>query len=101
MFRRSIRFPRNRSFFLFGPSGTGKSTLIHQRLSSRSTVFIDLLLGSVEDAYSRDVDLLYREVLQLPDSIDTVVIDEVQKIPRLLDVVHKLIFETNRRFVMT
>ncbi|NDD29901.1 MAG: ATP-binding protein [Proteobacteria bacterium] len=101
MFLRQVQFPPRQSFFLFGPRATGKSTLVHQRLAAGSTRFIDLLLPSVEETYARDPDLLYREVLALPDTIDTVVIDEIQKLPRLLDVVHKCLFETRRRFVLT
>jgi predicted AAA+ superfamily ATPase len=101
MFRRELTFPEKRSFFLFGARGTGKSTLVGHRFPPESTWFVDLLLASREEAYARDPDLFYREVKQLPDSIDTVVIDEVQKQPKLLDLVHKLIFETERRFVMT
>lgn len=40
-------------------------------------------------------------MLALDPAIDTVVVDEVQKVPRLLDVVHKLLFETKVRFVLT
>ncbi len=101
MFRREIEFPKRRSFFLFGARATGKSTLVHQRLERASTWFIDLLLAELEERYSRDPDLLYREVKRLPPEVDTIVLDEIQKVPRLLDVIHKLIFETDKRFVLT
>lgn len=101
MFRREIPLPQNRSFFLFGARGTGKSTLVHQTFSRDTTHFIDLLLSSEEESYARDPDRLYREALKLPESVKTIVIDEVQKLPKLLDIVHKLIFETSLQFVLT
>ncbi len=101
MFQRTVQFPTRHSFFLFGARATGKSTLVHQRFDARSTRFIDLLLAENEDAYARNPDLLYREALQLPGEIDTIVVDEIQKAPRLLDVIHRLIFETRLRFVLT
>jgi predicted AAA+ superfamily ATPase len=101
MFPRSIDLPRTRSFFLFGARGTGKSTLIHQRFAPETTWFVDLLSASQEDAYSRDPDLFYRQVRQLPSAIQTVVVDEVQKVPKLLDSVHRLLFDTPIQFVLT
>ena len=101
MFHREIEFPERRSYFLFGARGTGKSTLVKARYPESTTLYVDLLLAANEDAYARDPDLLYRQVKQLPDTVDTVIVDEIQKLPKLLDIVHKLIFETNRRFVMT
>lgn len=85
--------PTRRSFFLFGARGTGKSTLIRQRFPAETTRFVDLLSAKEEDSYSRDPDLLYREALQWPDSVSTLVVDEIQKVPRLLDCIHRLIFE--------
>lgn len=101
MFPRSIDLPTQQSFFLFGARATGKSTLVHQRFPPESTWFLDLLLPSVEELYSREPDRLYHEVMALPARVDTVVVDEIQKLPRLLDVIHKCIFETRKRFVLT
>jgi predicted AAA+ superfamily ATPase len=93
MFPRIVAFPDQRSFFLFGARGTGKSTLIRQRFAAETTFFVDLLASRLEDAYARDPELLYRQALELPAPISTLVIDEIQKVPRLLDSVHRLIFE--------
>ena len=101
MFPRHLKFPATRSFFLFGARGTGKSTLVGERFQSTTTKYIDLLSASQEERYARDPDLLYREAQKLSPQVNTIVIDEVQKLPRLLDVVHKLIFETSLRFVLT
>lgn len=51
---------------------------------------MNLLDLDVEARLARDPMTLQREVLSLPESIQHVVIDEVQKLPKLLDVVHDL-----------
>ncbi|MEO5971071.1 MAG: ATP-binding protein, partial [Bdellovibrionia bacterium] len=43
MYQRTIKLPKSNSFFLFGARGTGKSTLLKERLSLRSELHIDLL----------------------------------------------------------
>lgn len=101
MFIRSIKLPEYQSFFLFGPRGTGKSTLIKAQFDPSQTFYIDLLLYQTENQYARDPDLLYRQVKALATNISTIVIDEIQKLPRLLDIVHKLIEETDKQFVLT
>ena len=79
----------NESFFLFGARGTGKSTLIKERFPA--AYVINLLLPSQEDRLSRDPDDLIREVLALDQQITHIFIDEIQKVPKLCDVVHFLL----------
>ncbi len=81
-------------FLLFGPRGTGKSWLIRHQLP-KAQIF-DLL---DDDVYTR----LLRRPRRLGDEIesDLVVIDEVQKAPRLLDEVHRLIETKRTRFLLT
>lgn len=87
------------SFFLFGPRGTGKSTLLKKRFSN--AYWIDLLLPEVQRSYEAFPERLYQVVKALPVGA-TVIIDEIQKIPTLLTVVHKLIEEHKRwRFILT
>ncbi len=87
------------SYFLFGPRGTGKSTWLHRYLPSAT--FIDLLSPEVFRVYSARPERLKEVVAALPVG-STIVIDEIQKLPGLLDVVH-LLLETNRmiRFILT
>lgn len=99
MFQRIINLPKDNSFFLFGPRGTGKSTLIKGIFDPSQVFYIDLLLYQTENQYAKDPDLLYRQVKAL--NVSTVVIDEVQKLPKLLDIVHKLIEETEKQFILT
>ena len=86
------------SFFLFGPRGTGKSTWL--KCHYPSAELIDLLAPEVFRAYSARPERL-REVTGGAKS-KTIIIDEVQKIPELLDVVHGLIEEgTGHHFILT
>jgi predicted AAA+ superfamily ATPase len=87
------------SFFLFGPRGTGKSTWVLQHLSD--ALYIDLLAPDVYRLYSAKPERL-REVIEAQKSVDTIVVDEVQKLPQLLDVVHQLMEQhSGLRFVLT
>ncbi|OGC03461.1 hypothetical protein A2276_00930 [candidate division WOR-1 bacterium RIFOXYA12_FULL_43_27] len=74
------------SFFLFGPRQVGKSTL----LGKTQTVFaIDLLDPAIQQSYSKDPDLLARQLLAQKKT-GMVLIDEIQRVPKLLDVIHGL-----------
>ncbi|MBX7145381.1 MAG: ATP-binding protein [Oligoflexia bacterium] len=88
------------SFFLFGARGTGKTSLVKERFSD-GTYYIDLLNLELEAKYQLNPESLFSELSALPPSIHTVVIDEIQKVPKLLDVVHRKIESTNLRFVLT
>jgi predicted AAA+ superfamily ATPase len=106
MIRRSLEIPSQSSLFLFGARGTGKTTLLQSVCPESETRYVDLLDVAEEQRYLRDPELLSRLVDALPPSITTVVIDEVQKIPKLLDVVHRKIEESKRagrslRFILT
>jgi len=87
------------NFFLFGPRGTGKSTWLRQHFPK--AVWIDLLQPDIHRAYLARPERLH-EVITGSPSATQIVIDEIQKAPALLDVVHNLI-EANRklRFVLT
>lgn len=87
------------SFFLFGPRGTGKTTWLRQ--TRPDAIWVDLLDPETQRLYQARPERL-RELLAGRPAVLEVVIDEVQKVPALLDVVHSLI-ETNKRlrFVLT
>jgi len=101
MFPRLRQFSYTHSFFLFGPRGTGKSTLLAKRFQKNTCLWLDLLDSSIEDQFQRDPSQLYAIVTALPDEITHIIIDEVQKAPKLLDEVHRLIEETNKIFILT
>jgi len=86
------------SFFLFGPRGTGKTTWLRQRLPH--ALFINLLRPEVHRELAARPERLRERVrgAALPD----VVIDEVQRLPDLLHVVHDLLEESAPpRFILT
>lgn len=89
------------SLFLFGARGTGKSTLIHQDFKDEQCYWINLLEPEQEERFSSHPEELLNIVRALPDNITHVIIDEIQKIPKLLDIVHILIEEKKKIFVMT
>jgi predicted AAA+ superfamily ATPase len=86
MYTRSLR-PPTQAFFLFGPRGTGKSTWLSQVFGNAHT--IDLLPFHNAAPYEKNPSLLLNEVLALPKEKWTL-IDEVQKVPALLEEVHSL-----------
>lgn len=101
MFPRLRNFPKNHSFFLFGPRGTGKSTLLKQRFDQDECLWLDLLDSSVEDRFDRNPSDLYAIVKALQKTTIYIIIDEIQKVPKLLDEVHRLIEETDKIFILT
>jgi predicted AAA+ superfamily ATPase len=82
--------PPRRSFFLFGPRGTGKSTLVKQEFED--AFYLDLLDPRVFRTYSANPERLRERLLAQP-AVSAVVIDEIQRIPDLLGLVHSLIEE--------
>ncbi|MEI6789573.1 MAG: AAA family ATPase [Myxococcaceae bacterium] len=101
MFDRLLNLSKSQHLFLFGARGTGKSTLLKSSLKPEETLILDLLSSQLESRFLRNPDSLREIVHALPDKVNTVVIDEIQKVPRLLDVVHALIEEKRKRFVLT
>lgn len=89
----------SQSFFLFGPRGTGKSTLIHKHYEN--ALWIDLLKPEILRVYSAYPERLYDIIKANPDK-KVIVIDEVQKVPLLLSVVHAVIEEKlGKQFILT
>ena len=87
------------SFFLFGPRGTGKSTLALRRFPD--ALLIELLNANVRRRYLMKPEHLLEVVRAQPPGTD-IIIDEVQRVPELLSQVHILIEEKQQwRFVLT
>jgi len=101
MFSRFRKFSHTHSLFLFGPRGTGKTTLLARRFEKEHTAWFDLLDSQVESQFARDPSDLYAIVKALPAEVTHVIIDEIQKVPKLLDEVHRLIEEKKKHFVLT
>src|SRR3989338_816936 len=101
MFNRLFNLPLSStdSLFLFGPRGTGKTQWLKTHVEQQDSIYLDLLRSD-----------LARNLLAYPESLGQliprdykgwVVIDEVQKIPALLDEVHRLIEHEHIRFILT
>lgn len=97
MYSRIIKYPGNKSFFLFGPRGTGKTTWVKKAFPD--AVYLDLLESR-----------LFNELLADPQRLENfipvdfkglIIIDEVQKIPELLNEVHRLIEKNRYKFILT
>ncbi len=92
---------KKKSFFLLGPRATGKSFLIRQQLGDQAVV-IDLLRSDIYLRLSVNPGLLESLIEGgRPGRSSPIVIDEVQKLPSLLDEVHRLIEERRMRFILT
>ena len=89
----------SRSVFLFGPRQTGKTTLLRERYPN--SPWINLLQGDVFLRFSREPGRLRYELEPVSPDKGPVIIDEVQKLPSILDDVHDLIERRGFRFVLT
>jgi predicted AAA+ superfamily ATPase len=102
MIPRILNLSDSRSYFLFGPRQTGKSTLIKEKLTA-SDLYINLLPERTFFSYAKEPGRFRQEILahaqKHPNAL--IVVDEIQKLPRLLDEVHDLIESTNLRFALT
>lgn len=97
MYSRIIQFPEETSFFLFGPRGTGKSTWLKK--SFPHALLFDLLKSSTYTSLLAEPDRL--DTMIPKDFQDRVILDEVQKIPALLNEVHRLIEDRKLKFILT
>ena len=97
MYVRLLTAPPAQSFFLFGPRGTGKTAWLRERF--HRAPFFDLLDSAT-----------YTELLAAPRRLEDripakhrgwIIIDEIQRVPELLNEVHRLIEARRLKFVMT
>lgn len=119
MFYRALKPSSQSSFFIFGARGTGKSTFIERQLLPSwgitvpselllkgrwcydNVLYFDLLDDELEETLAKDPEILKREVAALKEKPKWVIVDEVQKIPRLLDVVHSMIEKQKIKFILS
>ena len=99
VFERSIKnnLESRKSFFLFGPRGTGKTTWLRHRLPG--ALFVNLLQSEFYNRLTANPGFLRQ--LVLPDHTGWTIIGEVQRIPALLNEVHDLIESRGLGFVLT
>lgn len=92
---------RGKSILLLGPRQTGKTTLLKNQLKLDS--YYSLVNSDVRLRYERDPGLLARELAAMPLTNKTPIIalDEIQKVPALMDVVQDLIDNNVAQFILT
>jgi predicted AAA+ superfamily ATPase len=98
MFTRSLVLPEpgTETFFLWGPRQTGKTTLL--RNAYPGAFWVDLLKADEFRTYLERPELLRQQLRARPAG--QVVLDEIQKVPQLLDEVHWLIENTENHFAL-
>ncbi len=102
MIERMIKLPKNLSFFLFGARQTGKTTLI-QLTHNKSIWKIDLLLNDSFFRYSQNPSLFRTEAIEKieNENIKIIFIDEVQRLPAILNEVQYLMQNYPCQFILT
>lgn len=86
------------SAFLWGARQTGKSTLL--KTLYPDSLYFDLLLSEEYNRFIGNEELL-RQILEASDKKEPVIIDEIQRIPQLLNEVHWLIVNKNMQFILS
>lgn len=88
----------NDSVFLWGARQVGKTTLLENQYPNAR--YYDLLQSTEFERFFRRPSLLSEE-LETAKEGELVIIDEIQKVPQLLDEVHRLIHKKNLRFILS
>ena len=86
------------AMFLFGARQTGKSTLLKERF--KGTIYYDLLDPELRKFFKRNPNAL-KEALSDKPAGTLVIIDEIQKVPELLDIVHSLMVDKGLWFILS
>ena len=86
------------AMFLFGGRQTGKSTLLKERFPK--AVYIDLLKSDVRNRFKQHPEEFRESLLRFPPET-LVIVDEIQKVPDLLDEVHWLMVEKGLWFILS
>ncbi|MBI3459141.1 ATP-binding protein [Candidatus Azambacteria bacterium] len=97
MYSRIIKFPKDQSFFLFGPRGTGKTTWV--KTTFPGAIYLDLLEAELFNNLLADPGRLSNFIP--PDFKGWIIIDEIQRVPDLLYEIHRLIESRKYKFIIT
>lgn len=101
MVNRLAQFSSKNSFFLFGARGTGKTNLLKSRYTNEWNWYIDLLNPELARKYLLQPQLFAQELAARKSPPEWVIVDEVQKVPELLDSVHQLIESNQQKFILS
>lgn len=104
MFKRLLNLSTSHSFFLFGARGTGKTTLLSNFFGGENVYVVNLLEPDTYEKFLLEPNLLVAEIRALKGG-SRVIIDEIQKLPQLLNVVHLVLEERKSKspiqFILT
>lgn len=100
MYKRLFDIERklDEGMFLFGARQTGKSTLLKERF--KGSIYYDLLDPELRRSFKRNPNAL-KEALGDKPAGTLVIIDEIQKVPELLDIVHSLMVDRGLWFILS
>ncbi len=101
MINRIVTFSSKNSLFLFGARGTGKTHLLKERYAHDNNWYIDLLNPEISRKYLLNPAVFVQELVARKPAPEWVIIDEVQKVPALLDLVHQQIESTKQKFILS
>ncbi|MCC6220164.1 MAG: ATP-binding protein [Deltaproteobacteria bacterium] len=101
MIQRGCNLSKTNSFFLFGARGTGKATLLAQSFSAQDSLHVDLLDSITYDDLLLDKSRFIALIDSEKNIHKRVIIDEVQKLPDLLNIAHSQIQKRKRQFILT
>lgn len=93
-----VKSKLDEGMFLFGARQTGKSTLLKERF--KGEIYYDLLDPNIRNAFKRNPNSL-KEALSGKPTGTLVIIDEIQKVPALLDIVHSLMVDNGLWFILS
>lgn len=93
-----IKSQLDEAMFLFGARQVGKSTLLQTEF--KDAVYYDLLIPSIRRSFKRNPDL-FKDALYSKPAGTLVIVDEIQKVPELLDLVHWLMVNKGLRFILS
>lgn len=91
MIKRLLKISLNKSCFIFGPRQVGKSTFLKDFFKESFVVYYDLLKASEYIKFSTNPGVLLEEIEALDPKVNFIIIDEIQRVPDLLNEVHSII----------
>jgi predicted AAA+ superfamily ATPase len=99
MFKRILTISNTFNSFLFGARSTGKTTLLQKLFTKENFYWFDLLDIELEDRLAKKSNLLLDIINSLDKKIKYIIIDEIQKLPKLLDLIHQFLQKHPKRFI--
>ncbi len=101
MINRLSKLSKTNSFFLFGPRGSGKTTWLLQYFEAQNTLYLDLLDLNLIQEFQLEPQRFIDLISTSSNLNKRIIIDEIQKFPKLLDLIHAEIQKNKRQFIMT